>query len=80
MKLWAICIGDSWLNKNRYVAFHPDFPNILVSKQRSLLAVTDNYQRARTLRKQVLASCNHKSVFIVKFIPTLAHTKYGERT
>lgn len=79
MKLWAICIGHTWRNENRYVAYHPDFPNWDAKKQTPPLAVTDDYQKARTMRKQILASSGHKSVFIVKFIPTLAHTRYGER-
>lgn len=66
MKLWAICIGRAE-DPNRYVAYHPDFPTWNAKEQTPPLAVTDDYQRARTMRKQTLKSSGHKSVYIVSF-------------
>ena len=65
MKLYAVVIGKPIKNQ-RYVCYHPDF-STWKSNQIGPLAVTDDYTKARKMRRQTLESCGHKSVYLITF-------------
>jgi len=59
MKLYAVVIG----RKRPYVAYDDDF------EPGETLAVYDKMHHARDMRRNILSTCGHTQVRIIRFVP-----------
>ena len=60
MKLYAVVIGKKDVD-DRYVNYHPDYLSD------DILAVSDDYIVAHSLKQKTMTKCQHNSVYVIKF-------------